>query len=68
MLIILSATVLLLLDIFSKNVSTIYFILIGGVLGLCAYYPKMRKESKEKPIDSTVNAENEEIKDKKESE
>ncbi len=67
-LIILSATVLLLLDIFSKNVSTIYFILIGGVLGLCAYYPKMRKESKEKPANSAINAENEKIEDEKESE
>lgn len=57
----LSAITLLLLDIFSVNISTIYFILLGGILGLCYYYPKMRKESnkngnnQEKASNSAIN-------------
>lgn len=43
-----SAVLLIVFNLLSINVSTIYFILVAGVLGVCYYYPKAKKLEKEK--------------------
>ncbi len=50
----LSAVTLILLDIFSINISTIYFILVAGACGFAYYYPKAKKE--EKKIESPLKS------------
>ncbi len=45
-LIVLSALLLIAFDLFSVNVSTIYFILVGGACGFAYYYPKAKREEK----------------------
>lgn len=53
---VLSALVLIILDIFSVNISTIYFVIIGGLTGFAIIFPKLQKEKREKVLESEKTA------------
>ncbi|MGN0819472.1 MAG: chromate transporter [Christensenellaceae bacterium] len=57
---VLSALVLIILDIFSVNISTIYFVIIGGLTGFAITFPKLQKEKRAKVLES-VETEKSEI-------
>lgn len=54
-LIVLSAGLLILFDFLSVNVSTIYFILVGGFVGFFFYYFKMKKDERQETQETQAN-------------
>lgn len=51
----LAAGLLFTFDLLSVNVSTIYFILVGGAMGFAFYYPKVKKQSVASKVTETEN-------------